>query len=467
MHGPRLTISAILTAIATGAAFAQTPAPRPSNVVLFVADGLRSSVVDDTTAPTMAAIAREGVSLRNSHALFPTFTTANASAMATGHMLGDTGDFSNTIYAGFEVPGAGQSPTPFLESDPVLADIDEHFSGDYLDETTILKLARDKGYSTASIGKIGPALIFDHTERTGAQTIIVDDATGSAKGIPLSAEMTDRLKAADLPLAPPPRGANRNFGNMTTPGTLTPNVVQQDYFTAVATRAILPMFRERNKPFVLIFWSRDPDGTQHYQGDSLNSLLPGINGPTSMAAIRNADDDLARIRAALRELGLLDFTDIITVADHGFSTISKESQTSTTVRLRFADTPEGRLPLGFVALDLAQALKEPLIDPDDNYRTIANGQHTKYGNGLIGGDRNNPKVAVAANGGSDLIYLPDGDRVMAKQVIDALLAQDYVSGIFVELEAGQVSRHFKSRRDRARRQRRYPTSGDCHQLSLL
>ena len=110
------------------------------------------------------------------------------------------------------------------------------FSGDYLDETTILKLARDKGYSTTTIGKIGPALIFDHTERTGAQTIIVDDATGSAKGIPLSAEMTDRLKAADLPLAPPPRGANRNFGNMTTPGTLTPNVVQQDYFTAVATR---------------------------------------------------------------------------------------------------------------------------------------------------------------------------------------------------------------------------------------
>ena len=437
MHGPRLTISAILTAIAAGAAFAQAPASRPSNVVLFVADGLRSSVVDDTTAPTMAAIAREGVSLRNSHALFPTFTTANASAMATGHMLGDTGDFSNTIYAGFEVPGAGQSLTPFLESDPVLADIDEHFSGDYLDEATILKLARDKGYSTASIGKIGPTLIFDHTERTGAQTIIVDDATGSAKGIPLSAEMTDRLKAADLPLAPPPRGANRNFGNMTTPGTLTPNVVQQDYFTAVATRAILPMFRERNKPFVLVFWSRDPDGTQHYQGDSLNSLVPGINGPTSMAAIRNADDDLARIRAALRELGLLDSTDIITVADHGFSTISKESQTSTTVRLRFADTPEGRLPLGFVALDLAQALKEPLIDPDDNYRTIANGQHTKYGNGLIGGDSNNPKVAVAANGGSDLIYLPDGDRVMAKQVIDALLAQDYVSGIFVDSKLGK------------------------------
>jgi hypothetical protein len=394
-------------------------------------------MVDETTAPTMAAIAREGVSLRNSHALFPTVTTANASAMATGHMLGDTGDFANTIYAGFEVPGAGNSLTPFLESDPILADIDEHFSGNYLDEATILKLARDRGYSTASIGKIGPALIFDHTERTGAQTIIVDDATGSAKGIPLSAEMTDRLKAVGLPLAPPPRGANRNFGNMTTPGTRTANIVQQNYFAAVTTRAILPMFKERNKPFVLVFWSRDPDGTQHYQGDSLNSLVPGINGPTSLAAIRNADDDLARICAALRELGLLDSTDIITVADHGFSTISKESQTSLTVKTKFADTPEGQLPLGFVALDLAQALKEPLIDPDDNYKTIAEGQHPKHGNGLIGGDRNKPKVVVAANGGSDLIYLPDGDRAMAKRVIDVLLSQDYVSGIFVDSKLGK------------------------------
>ena len=124
----------VLTAILAGAmtaAFAQGPASRPHNVVLFVADGLRFRSVDDVTAPTMAALAREGVSLRNSHALFPTFTTANASAMATGHMLGDTGDFSNTIYTGFEVPSVSKTVTPFLESDPVLGDVDEHFSGNY------------------------------------------------------------------------------------------------------------------------------------------------------------------------------------------------------------------------------------------------------------------------------------------------------------------------------------------------
>ncbi|MDE1186282.1 MAG: alkaline phosphatase family protein [Pantoea sp.] len=141
-------MSALLAAGVAGltTASAATAADQPHNVILFVADGLRSPVVDDTTAPNMAAIARNGVYLRNSHSLFPTFTTANASAMATGHMLGDTGDFSNTIYTGFQVPGAGKSLTPFLESDPVLGDVDEHFSGNYLNEATILQLAREKGF---------------------------------------------------------------------------------------------------------------------------------------------------------------------------------------------------------------------------------------------------------------------------------------------------------------------------------
>src|ERR1700722_8022458 len=268
----RLIVLAAILAGTMTAAFAQGPASRPHNVVLFVADGLRFRSVDDVTAPTMAALAREGVSLRNSHSLFPTFTTANASGMATGHMLGDTGDFSNTIYTGFQVPSANKTVTPFLESDPVLGDVDEHFSGNYLNEATILKLARDQGFSTAAIGKLGPTLIFDHTERTGTQTIIVDDATGSPKGIPLSAEMAERLKAIGLPPAPPPRGASGNYA-----GTTVANVVQQDYLTAVATRAIPPMFKERDKPFMLMFWSRDPDGTQHFQADSLNALVPGIN----------------------------------------------------------------------------------------------------------------------------------------------------------------------------------------------
>ena len=146
---------------------------------------------------------------------------------------------------------------------------------------------------------------------------------------------------------------------------------------------------------------------------------------------------MARIHSALDELGLLDTTDIIVTADHGFSTISKESQTSSTVKNKFSDALEGHLPLGFVALDLSHALNMPLMDPDDGYKTIAEGTHTKNGNGLIGGDRTKPKVVVATNGGSDLIYLPDGDKDVAKRIVDFLLTQDYVSGLFVDSKLGK------------------------------
>jgi predicted AlkP superfamily pyrophosphatase or phosphodiesterase len=299
-------------------------ADQPHNVILFVPDGLRALMVTPEQAPTMAAIRDNGVNFRNPHSLFPTFTTPNASAMATGHYLGDTGDFSNTIYSGFPVPGAGESLTPFLENDPVLGDVDEHFAGDYLDEVTLLAAARRAGISTGTIGKLGPALIFDHTDRTGSPTIVVDDATGSDKGIPLSDEVKTALTAAGLPLVAPSRGDNGKPGTATTPGTSVANLTQHDYFVDVTTKVVLPIFKARNKPFVLVFWSRDPDGTQHNQGDSLNQLTPGINGPASLAAIKNADNDVASLRQALADLGLARTTDIFVSADHGFATISKE-----------------------------------------------------------------------------------------------------------------------------------------------
>src|SRR6202000_2902912 len=92
--------------------------PRAHNIILFIPDGLRSLKVTPDTAPTMAMIRDKGVNFKNSHSLFPTFTTANASGMATGHQLGDTGDFSNTIYSGYptHVPDAPATVTPFLEN---------------------------------------------------------------------------------------------------------------------------------------------------------------------------------------------------------------------------------------------------------------------------------------------------------------------------------------------------------------
>ena len=430
----RLLLATALTlGILTAPATAQ---PRPRNVVLFVADGLRPGMINERTAPAMTALLTHGVRFTNTHSLFPTFTTANASGMATGHLLGDTGDFSNNIYAGFQVPGAGDSLTPFLESDPVLGDIDEHFAGDYLNEETILKAAREAGFSTASIGKLGPALIFDHTERSGQYTIVVDDMTGRPGGIPLSEELKQRLAAVQLPTQTPTRGDNGKAGTSTTAGTTVANVDQQNYLADVATKAVLPLFKERQKPFVVVFWSRDPDGTQHNQGDSLGRLIPGINGPTSLAAIKNADDDLARLLDTLKQQGLDGDTDVILTSDHGFSTISKESATSWSATQTYKDVTAALLPPGFVAIDLAHALGLPLYDPDAKAALVPAGAVPVRSNGLIGSDPAHPVVVVAANGGSDLVYLPTGDKALAAKVVAALSGQDYVSGLFVDDSLG-------------------------------
>lgn len=418
------------------------PRSRPGghNLIIFVADGLRSHIVSDATAPAMAAIRREGVDMANSYSVYPTLTTANASAFATGHQLGDTGDFANALYVGSPVVAQHGSVTPFLENDAVLGELDARFRGNYLDETTILSAAADAGLATAAIGKLGPTAIQANPQRDGHGTIVIDDATGHPGGLPLASAVEAAIRNAGLPVVAPGRGDNGFSGDWRTPGTRVANIDQIGWLTKIATTVVLPRFKAAGGRFAMVFWSRDPDGTQHNQGDSLDRLTPGINGPTSLAAIRNADDALAALRAALKRLGLDRTTDIIVVADHGFSTISKESATSGAARGIYADVRPGQLPPGFVAIDLARSLALPIIDADTGKPVDpARGEHPVTGSGLLGGAPSEPRVVVAANGGSDLIYLPGGDRVsLAKRIVTALTRQDYVGSIFVADDLGAI-----------------------------
>lgn len=410
------------------------------NVIIFVADGLRPTTINPTDTPALNEIRERGVKFTNSHSLFPTFTTANASAIATGHYLGDTGDFSNTIQVSAPVKSAKNSLVPFLENNAVLREVNRQFGANYLNEESLLATARKAGLSTAAVGKIGPVFIQDVTQDKGDATIIFDDATGTETGIPLSEEIKAQLTKNSLPAATPSRGENGKPGDSKTPGTKVANTEQQQYFADVATKAILPLFQQRQKPFVLVYWSRDPDGTQHNHGDSLNQLVPGINGSTVQAARQNVDKNLAQIRTTLKNLGLEETTNIFVTSDHGFSTISKESKTSFAAKFPFSDVPKGFLPPGFVAIDIARELTLPLFDPDQNYAPIdpVKGQYSK--NNIIGKDPKNPDVIVAGNGGSDLIYIPNSanKKALANQIVEMLFKQDYVSGIFVDDSVGKI-----------------------------
>ena len=96
------------------------------------------------------------------------------------------------------------------------------------------------------------------------------------------------------------------------------------------------------------------------------------------------------------------------------------------------------LPPGFVAIDIAHALDLPLYDPDAKGAQVPAGAYPVRGNGLIGDDPTQPTVVVAANGGSDLVYLPTGDRALAAKIVAALSAQDYISGLFVDDSLGNA-----------------------------
>jgi hypothetical protein len=481
-----LTLSIPVWSAAPDQAVSALHAPhRARNVIIFVADGLRQGSINPVDAPTLLAVREHGVNFANSHSLFPTFTMPNASAIATGHALGDTGVFSNTEYVGFPIFNDGNfgkssgTPTPFLENDQVLGDIDEHFaSGNFLNEETLLALARAQGFNIAAIGKLGPVAIQDVTQANPVggqfavpQTVILDDATGSASGIPLSADIQSALTAAALGVVATPR--NQPAGNVSTPGTLMANIGQQQWFADATTKAVLPTFVQNGRPFVLVYWSRDPDGTQHNQGDSLNKLVPGINGPTSRASVANADANLKQILDYINSSPTLrDTTDVFVTADHGFATISKheidaqghgsKSYSTTFTYLGANGRPEvipGWLPPGFVAIDIAHALNLPLFDPDSQvqingvtqYEPVDPAQPTSAtsrqrpaaGNGLIGGtgaiqNHVDAKVIVAANGGSDLIYIPDHSPALARKVVDFLSRQDYIGGLFVDPALGEI-----------------------------
>src|SRR5579883_1732256 len=99
MHLPRrgfiilAALAAVVVSILGATSSISQPSP-PHNAIIFVADGLRHGSVNETDAPTLLHVRKQGVHFVNSHSLFPTFTTLNAAAIATGHYPGDTGDLA-------------------------------------------------------------------------------------------------------------------------------------------------------------------------------------------------------------------------------------------------------------------------------------------------------------------------------------------------------------------------------------
>jgi arylsulfatase A-like enzyme len=418
-------VAGLVLALLAPPAAAQAPAKPARNIIIFVADGLRYGSVEAGNMPNMHRLKTQGVDFTNSHSLYPTITTVNASAIATGHYIGDTGNFGNTIWTAQPMISLKGSPVGFLEEDTVLDEMNQKFGGNYLSETTLIAAARAQGFNTAVIGKEGPARIQDSTAASdGSQTLIIDDATGHEGGLGLPAWFTREMKAA--------------FVGPAAPKTNVPNIEQEVWQMKAATRIVLPHFKDSGKPFAMLFWSRDPDMSQHNTKDSVGEYVPGINGPSGKAGTRDADTMLGELLAALKEQGLDQTTDVFVTADHGFLTVAHTSATSPSTKLGVV--PSTETGSGFLAADLSLSLGLPARNPGETGPAIdfSNGGKLAGGSGILGRDPAKPDAIVASNGGSDLIYLPGANaKALAGDVVSFLTTQDYVGAIFVNDKLGK------------------------------
>ncbi len=224
--------------------------------------------------------------------------------------------------------------------------------------------------------------------------------------------MKDALAKAGLAVETPGRGDNGKAGDAKTPGTigrqhraagLYGRRRQQGGAADVqgaqqAVRADLLVTRSRRHPA--------QSGRQSQQGDARHQrpLLAGRRSRTPTTISRSC----AR-RSTISASPPIPTSSIS--ADHGFSTISKESKTSATIKGTYADTPEGFLPLGFLAIDLAKSLDLPLFDPQRQVRrALPTMRIRRPATAYIGEIQDKPELIIATNGGSDLIYLPTDDK---------------------------------------------------------
>ena len=286
------------------------PHGRARIVVLMVWDGLRPDFVSPRDTPNLAALAREGALFERHHSIYPTLTMANAGALATGAAPAADGLIGNVMYfAPFMRSDPGQSSPDralerpvSLENSKTLAALNARLDGHLVELKTVAQEIEHEGGYVAIVGKKGPTFIFD-------------DEVSAESGAAGDGAHGHRLFATDDMAEPGSIAQEVTHSMESTPMGVGPPGRRDAYFARMVIEKALPEAKaaaQSGKPALVVFWQRDPDATQH---------LAGLGTAAAFEALRECDANLGNIRAAIRELGIQNTTDLIMVSDHGFATI--------------------------------------------------------------------------------------------------------------------------------------------------
>ena len=272
------------------AVYAQLACAERSNdrrqVVLIVWDGMRPDFVSEENTPALWRLSKEGVLFRNHHAVYPSATEVNGTALATGVYPNHSGLIANYEYR----PEIDSRKLINVENPAVVRKGDELSGGNYVAVPTIAELVQKAGRRTAIATAKTVGLLFDrHLDSRGNDSV----ALFAGESLP-----PDAIASVVKMLGPFPAPPKQPFA-------------EGDAWTA---KALTDSLWRDGVPAFSLLWLSEPDATQH-------QTAPGAQ--PALAAIRTADQNLAHVLAALDRQHARETTDIFVVSDHGFSTINR------------------------------------------------------------------------------------------------------------------------------------------------
>jgi arylsulfatase A-like enzyme len=272
---------------------ADTTAPakagRATLNLVLVLDGLRPDAITPEETPNLWRLRQDGVNFPNSHAVFPTVTRVNATAIATGAYPARNGILGNRIYVRAVDPNFAFNNDDHRN----LMRLDEVTGGRMVLVKSLGELLAERGKRLAAVssGSTGSALLLNPRAPKGVGALIngyLEPGVRVAFPQAINDAVLQRFGAA-----PTKGGATDSYDAAVawTQGVL------RDY--------VLPEW----KPDVVINWLTEPDHIQHGVG---------AGSPQARASIRAVDAEAGRLLKRLEALGLAGSTNIIVVSDHGF-----------------------------------------------------------------------------------------------------------------------------------------------------
>src|SRR5213075_3428781 len=131
-------IISVLFLIVSASAAPVVPAKPQHHAVIVVWDGMRPDFVTEQNTPTLWRLAREGVTFRNHHAVYPSATMVNGTAMVTGVYPGRNGITANHVYR----PDIDPHHAVDVELLPVVNKGDDLSGGKYISVPTVAELVQ-------------------------------------------------------------------------------------------------------------------------------------------------------------------------------------------------------------------------------------------------------------------------------------------------------------------------------------